>query len=64
LEATKNFNDHPYGGIPAVPHTVDFVSSKGTTSVKEAYMKTEQNNRHSFENQGEEIRRRRSFASI
>jgi hypothetical protein len=49
---------------PTVPCAATFASSKGTSFVKDAYAKTDQNNHHSFENRGEKIRNRRSLASI
>jgi hypothetical protein len=52
----------PY--VPFIPRDVAFISSKGTTYVKEAYARTDQDSRNSFEIRDEEIWRRRSLASI
>jgi molybdopterin-guanine dinucleotide biosynthesis protein A len=52
----------PY--VPVVPCDVAFVSSKERTYMKEAYARTDQNSRNSFEIREEEIWRRRSLASI
>jgi hypothetical protein len=47
-----------------VPCVAAFASSKGTTFVKGGYVKTDQNNHRSFKNNGQEIQRRRSLASV
>jgi hypothetical protein len=52
----------PY--VPVVPCDVAFISSKERIYMKEAYARTDQNNRNSFEIREEEIWRRRSLASI
>jgi hypothetical protein len=52
----------PYG--PAVPWADAFVSSKGTTSVKEAYAKIDQNIHHTLEIKEQEIERRRRLPLV
>jgi hypothetical protein len=49
---------------PAIPWADAFISSKGTTYVKEACAKIDQNSHHTLEIKEQEIERRRRLPSV